>query len=331
VFIGTSLLDVCRPSKGEVFFRDPVSASVAARPSRFGEKELFPGDFRSGARDDKDASLRSTFRLRQEVAATNMDSGKWIRQLRQERFVKSSDIERVSRSIADVKGNADFYVSHSTLADIETGSVPSIHKLLSLAWCLKISLEELLLVFGIDSNEVRRFAGPLESGPAPPESIEVPQPSLHFQLNFDTNFSRHETSLLKLNPQELATLPPALQERLEPRRHRYAVVGLKDDTMGELIPPGSLVEVDVMQNAVQVSDWRSMRERPVYLVWHTDGHSCCWCQVEGKELTCLPHPLSRQPVRRFKMPREASIIGRVINAWLPFEHHQALAMLANGD
>jgi len=95
-----------------------------------------------------------------EFTATNMDSGKWIRELREERFVKSSDIERISRSIADVKGNADFYVSHSTLADIETGSVPSIHKLFSLAACLKVSLEELLLVFGIDVHDVRQHAGP---------------------------------------------------------------------------------------------------------------------------------------------------------------------------
>ena len=80
----------------------------------------------------------------------DMDSGKWIRELREERFIKSSDIERVSRSIADTKGNAEFYVSHSTLADIETGSVPSIHKLFSLVACLKVSLEELLLAFGIE-------------------------------------------------------------------------------------------------------------------------------------------------------------------------------------
>jgi transcriptional regulator with XRE-family HTH domain len=248
-----------------------------------------------------------------------MDSGKWIRELREERFVKSSDIERISRSIADVKGNADFYVSHSTLADVETGSVPSIHKLFSLAACLKVSLEELLLVFGIDANEVRQFAGQAEPGARVPTALETREPSFRFQLNFDTSFNSHETSLLRLNPQELAALPPALRKRLDPRRYRYAVVGLKDDTMGDLIPPGSLVEVDVMQNAVQVFDWRSMRERPVYLVWHTDGHSCCWCQLEGKELTLLPYPLSRQPVRRFKVPREASVIGRVINAWLPFD------------
>ncbi len=201
-----------------------------------------------------------------------MDSGKWIRELREERFVKSSDIERISRSIADVKGNADFYVSHSTLADVETGSVPSIHKLFSLAACLKVSLEELLLVFGIDANEIRQFAGQGEPGLRGPSAMEAREPGFRFQLNFDASFNSRETSLLRLNPQELAALPPALRNRLDPRRYRYAVVGLKDDTMGELIPPGSLVEVDVMQNAVQVFDWRSMRERPVYLVWHLP---CC--------------------------------------------------------
>jgi transcriptional regulator with XRE-family HTH domain len=254
-----------------------------------------------------------------------MDSGKWIRELREERFVKSSDIERISRSIADVRGNADFYVSHSTLADIETGSVPSIHKLFSLAACLKVSLDELLLVFGIDASELRQYAGQLETSFPRPEAIQAREPSFRFQLNFDTSFNSEETSLLKLDPHEFAALPPALRKRLDPRRYRYAVVGLKDDTMGELIPPGSLVEVDVLQNTVQVLDWRSMRERPVYLVWHTEGHSCCWCQMEGKELTLLPYPLSRQPVRRFRVPREASVIGRVINAWLPFEQ------LPNGD
>jgi len=252
-----------------------------------------------------------------------MHSGKLIRELREERFIKSSDIERMSRSIADVRGNPDYYVSHSTLADVEAGSVPSIHKLFSLAACLKVSLEHLLLVFGIDADEVRQLTG----SPAPP----VPGPSspdpqradFRFHLNFDASFNNHETSLLRLNPQELSSLPPALPKRVDPRRYRYAVVGLKDDTMGELIPPGSVVEVDVTQNAVQVSDWKNMRERPVYLVWHSEGHSCCWCHLEGKELTLLPYPLSRQSVRRFKVPREASVIGRVVNAWLPFNQPTA--------
>src|SRR5579862_313819 len=136
-----------------------------------------------------------------------MDSGKWIRELREERFVKSSDIERISRSIADSKGNADFYVSHSTLADIETGSVPSIHKLFSLAACLKVSLEELLLVFGIDANEVRHFGGQGDAALRAPAAVEAGEPAFRFQLNFDAGFNSQETSLLRLNPQELAALP----------------------------------------------------------------------------------------------------------------------------
>jgi hypothetical protein len=258
--------------------------------------------------------------LTREIARTSrMNSGKWIRDLRVERFVRSSDIERVSRSIADVKGDADFYVSHSTLADVETGAVPSIHKLVSLAVCLKVPLEELLLVFGIDGAEVRQCIGLSEPGVRKPWAIQDQEPGFRFQFTFDARVNSQETHLLTLNPQELAGLPPAHFKRLDPKRYRYAAIGLKDDSMGDLIPPGSLVEIDVKQNTVQVSDWKRMRERPVYLIWHTEGHSCCWCDLQGKELTLLPYPLSRQSVRRFKVPREASVIGRVINAWLPFD------------
>ncbi len=247
-----------------------------------------------------------------------MDSGKWIQELREDRFVKPSDIERISRSIAEEKGDPGFYLSHSTLADIEAGSVPSVHKLFSLAVCLRAPLNELLLVFGIDPDAVGRYAVPPTPG-STQLTTGVREPAFHFQLNFDRTFSLQETSLLGLDPQELAALPHALQARLDPKRYRYAVIGLKDDSMGELLPPGSLVEVDTTQNTVQISQWLTLRDRPVYLVWHTDGHSCCWCQLDGKELTLLPYPLSRQPVRRFRVPREASVIGRVVYAWLPFE------------
>src|ERR1700692_393441 len=96
-----------------------------------------------------------------------MDSGKWIRELREKRSVKSADIERISQAIADVKGNTDFYISHSTLCDIEAGSVPSVYKLFSLAGCLKVPLEELLLAFGIDVDESRQYASQSEPGLAP--------------------------------------------------------------------------------------------------------------------------------------------------------------------
>ena len=73
------------------------------------------------------------------------DSGQLIKTLREERFLKPSDVERQSRLIADSKNNSDFYISHATLADVEAGSIPSIFKIFSLAVCFRMSYDEMLL------------------------------------------------------------------------------------------------------------------------------------------------------------------------------------------
>lgn len=255
-----------------------------------------------------------------------MEAGKWIRALREERLIKPSDVERITRAIADSKRNSDFYVPHSTLADIESGSIPSIHKLFSLAISLKVPLNELLLLFGIDPKEINDFA-PV-AGPDPTqiqrryEAAAGSEPPFRFALNFDTSLATEETTLLRLRPQDVANLPAALMTKADPVRYRYAVIGANDDSMGDLLPSKSVVQIDTSQNTVRVFAWQALRERPIYLIWHTDGHSCCWCQADGRDLILVPHPVSRQPIRRFKMPREANVVGRVTNAWLPFESAQ---------
>ena len=255
-----------------------------------------------------------------------MEAGKWIRALREERLIKPSDVERITRAVAEAKGNSDFYVPHSTLADIESGSVPSIHKLFSLATSLKISLNELLLLFGIDPKEINDVALPSGRDPAQIQYRSTSAPAIEapfrFALNFDTNFATEETTLIRLRPRDVANLPSALMNEVDPVRYRYAVIGASDDSMDDLLPSKSIVQIDTAQNTVRVFAWRALRERPIYLIWHTDGHTCCWCQVDGRELILVPHPLSRRPVRRFKMPREASVVGRVTNAWLPFQSAQ---------
>jgi len=247
-----------------------------------------------------------------------MEPGKWISALREERSIKPSDIERITRSIADARANSDFYVSHSTLADIESGAIPGIHKLFSLALAFKVQLNELLQPFGIDQGEI--IASDIKrSSDAVPSVPALREPPFRFQLNFNTNVSADETTLLKIQPHDVATLPPAFQARFDPTRYRYVVIGSKDDSMADLLPPRSLVEIDTTQRIVQVFAWQTLRDRPIYLIWHADGHTCCWCQLDGKELFLIPHPLSRQRVRRFKVPTEATLVGRVTNAWLPFE------------
>ena len=238
--------------------------------------------------------------------------------MREERLIKPSDVERISRNIAAEKDNTDFYISHSTLADIEAGSVPGVHKLFSLSICLRVSLQELLLPFGVNPEDISTSQAKFDRDGLIQTTSAADKPGFRFQLNFDVHYSNRETNLLKLAEQDLQKLPSFCRASIDPVRYRYALIGTEDDAMSDVLPPRSLVEIDTEQNRVQVFPWETIRDRPVYLVWHSDGHSCCWCQVDGRELTVLPHPLSSQPVRRFKMPGEATVVGRVINAWLPF-------------
>ena len=244
-----------------------------------------------------------------------MGSSSTIRQLRDERLIKPSEIERISRAIADAKRNTDFYVSHGTLADIESGSIPSIYKIFSLAVCLKLPYDQLLLIFGVDPDQVVQYGEPYDRNKTDLEPFSASQDGTRFVLHFDTRRNANDTSLLAPGLEDAGMLPAPLQRRLDPSRFRYAIVGLEDDSMADLIPPGSLVEIDRQQNKVEVFPWKSLRERPIYFILHEMGYSCCWCQQEGNELTLVPHPASQQPVRRFKTPSQATLIGRVVHAW----------------
>lgn len=125
-----------------------------------------------------------------------MKAGDWIRNLRETGSLKPSEVERISRTIADRKGNHEYYLSRATLADLEEkGSVPSIYKLFSLAACLGISYQEVLLRFGVDVQEIGRFLPPSEASStefSPPELSE-----LHACANLIGQFNQPETILLE--------------------------------------------------------------------------------------------------------------------------------------
>jgi len=242
------------------------------------------------------------------------DSGQIIKNLREERLLKLSDIERLSRSIADAKGNDQYYISHATLLEIEAGSIPGIYKIDSLAILLKIPLIQLLMVFGIDVRETQQSAIAAPARETTLEPTGLMETDVSFRLNFDNRVDPRETNLLPGKPEEWGIAPAALVKRLQPRRFTYAVVGLDDDSMGDIISPGSLIEVDREQNVIQEFFWRTLRERPIYLLWHDDGYSHGWCQQDRNELLLIPHPVSKRSIRRFKL-REAAIIGRIVHAW----------------
>jgi hypothetical protein len=183
---------------------------------------------------------------------------------------------------------------------------------------VKISYHELLHVFGVNPDNISQFVPPAD----PTKTAMVPidlqdRDSFSFHLKFGSEGYGRETNLLPASPEKWPALPFNVF-KFDTEPYRYALVGSSDDSMGELIPPGSLVEVDTKQTEFERSVWHALRDRPIYLVWHTDGYSCCWCQQERGELTLVPHPSSQQPVRRFKTSRDATVVGRVVSALMPF-------------
>jgi hypothetical protein len=247
-----------------------------------------------------------------------MDSGSWIRKLREERFLKPTGLERLSRAIAEATGNPEFYLAHGSLHDIEAGGVPSIHKLFSLSCFLRIPYDDLLRVFGVNLQDAAQFVPPSDVS----ETALIPtgpweNRPFPFRLKFSPQFAHDETTLLGPNPREWPGFPVGAFN-LDAQRFRYALIGLKDDTMGELLPPGSLVEVDTEQNVPQMFGWTALHSRPVYLSWHGNGHTVSWCQQERGELMLVPHPTSKQRIRIYKNPREATVIGRIVAAWISF-------------
>jgi hypothetical protein len=256
-----------------------------------------------------------------------MNVGKWIRQVREDRLLKPADIERTSDRIAGSRGSQEYYISYERLADIENGSVPSLYQVYTLAICMKVTCKQLLRLFGIDFEKTSPA-----SEPASPLRADTVIPADHeaesdLRLEFDAQISLRETHLLGPDPEHWGNVPLEIQKRLEPARFRYAVIGFKDDSMADILPAGSLVEIDQEQRQedeqrqenrdVRRYQWKSLWGRPIYLVQHVDGYSCCWCQQDGDELTLIPHPLSHQRAMHFRMPHEALIIGRVVNVWTP--------------
>jgi transcriptional regulator with XRE-family HTH domain len=250
----------------------------------------------------------------QYTARVNL--GAYIRMLREERRIRPIDIERKSRLVAESKGNQEFFISHSALASMENGSIPGIHKIFSLAVCLDVPIDSILHIFGMNAPEVDKFrsAHDGENRAAGPILLKPRRAT----MPPDEGCSSNSTRLLHHDPNILPSQIAVCFKRPDPRHYRYAIIGSDDNSMREIIPAGSLIEIDPRQRTINTSDWDALQARPIYLLWHENGYSCGWCQMDDNKLILLPHPAASQhKVRLFRIPSEASVIGRVTCVWPP--------------
>lgn len=241
-------------------------------------------------------------------------AGQTLKQLRERLGLSTRDVEARSRQIADEHHNREFYISHTWVTDIENGQLkPSIYKLHTLSTIYKVGYHEVLACFGIPISELGRTRA----------SIGVPRThllgsesdlenqELSLPIEFKPEFRLERTNLLSRVVAKWDQIPVGLLQHLDLRKSVYGYIGLEDYTLYPLIRPGSLVQIDANQRKISAETWATEFDRPIYFVELRSGYACSWCQIDRGQLMIIPHPRSRQEVRRFDYPTQAEIVGRV--------------------
>jgi transcriptional regulator with XRE-family HTH domain len=241
-------------------------------------------------------------------------AGGQLKALRHHLGITTRQVERLSQQVAKAKDNEEFYISHAWLTNIENGEfTPSIYKLYTLSAIYRHKFADLLGFFGLHLDEMTKdiLSIRLPTTHLIGKAVELEGDSLSVPTRFDPDFQLEKTSLVSRIVENWGKIPVSMVAHLNFGKALYGYIGLEDFTLYPLLRPGSFVEIDSRQNKIKPVAWRTEFERPIYFVELRDAYICSWCELDGDQLTAVPHPQSKQEVRRFKYPSEAEIVGRV--------------------
>jgi transcriptional regulator with XRE-family HTH domain len=259
----------------------------------------------------------------------NMDSpGDKLKRSRERLKLTYRDVEQASQEIAGRRGNPDFAISLSRLADIENGGrTPSIFRLYSLCSIYRLDLHEVLGWYGVPVDLM--IADALEIKLAETHKFEAtlnghqtlaPYPGN--ATNFDCVIDLNKTTYLSQFLRKWGKVPLAFLAGVDHRPHRYGLVGLEDWSMFPILRPGSLVLIDENRRKIARSGWKSEFDRPIYFLEHRQGFLCGWCTLAEGALSVLGHPASDKIPLVFKYPAEIDVVGQVVGVAMLFEADQ---------
>ncbi len=253
------------------------------------------------------------FDLMESPAIAHFQAGQRLRAVREQLGLTIRDVEEASTRIAARHKNEEFAISLSRLSDIETkGVMPSAHRIYSLAIVYRRDFREILAWYGVDVSETAedlRVLAPARTHMV--RSLDAAA-TAYMPVKLDPSFDMKRTTNLGRMVEKWGIVPLAALARFATAKYTYGYIGTEDFTMYPLLLPGSFVQVDETKNEVAGGMWRSEYERPIYFVETRETFYCCWCTVKGDQIVLQPHPLSPAPVRIFRHPREAEVIGQVV-------------------
>lgn len=248
------------------------------------------------------------------------EPGQKLKRVRERLNLRFREVEEASTEIAQRRGNDEFVVALSRLADIENkGTIPSIYRLYSLCAIYRLDLSEVLGWYGISLSMIPADAQVIEHGRTHLIGFRPEEGNAQVPIALDPGLDLTRTAFLSRLIQQWGTVPLALLTNLDLRNYRYGLIGTGDWSMFPLIPPGSLVVIDDSKRRIVNSGWFTEFERPIYFMEHREGYACGWCSLHDGTLIVQPHPASGCDAESYAYPSEIEVIGQVTRVALNLE------------
>jgi transcriptional regulator with XRE-family HTH domain len=236
--------------------------------------------------------------------------GNRLKRVREKLGLTYRDVEHLSHEIAGRRGNTDFSIALSRLADIENkGTLPSIYRLYTLCAIYRLEFSDVLAWYGVPADD---FAT---------DALQTRLDRTH-ALRFKPDLPANNGELPKpLDRLHSVPLGPLTQARKHPlsllggfdhRRHCFGLVGSEDWSMYPILQPGALLIIDETRNKIARGGWTDELDRPIYFLEHRQGYLCGWCSMEANRLMVLSHPASPEPPRIFSHPNDVDVLGQVV-------------------
>ena len=239
-------------------------------------------------------------------------AGQKLKRIRERLNLRFRDVEEASIKIAERRGNDEFIVALSRLADIENkGTVPSLYRLYSLCAVYRLEISDVLSWYGIDMSSLAADATLIEHERTHLVGFRPVEGEVQVPLALDPGLDLTRTVFLSRMIQRWGTLPLILLSKLDLRTFRYGFIGTDDWFMNPIIPPGSFVVVDESRRKIVAEGWTNEFDRPIYFLEHRDGYRCGWCSLKEGKVTVQPHPSSLCDPEVYLYPEEVEIVGQV--------------------
>jgi transcriptional regulator with XRE-family HTH domain len=246
-------------------------------------------------------------------------AGEKLKRTRERLKLTFRDVEQASQEIAYRRGNDEYAIALSRLADIENkGTLPTIYRIYTLCAIYRLDFDEVLRWYGVpkellpSESVLIKLNATHTLGFTDPGAVSIPQ-----ALDFEMDLNR--TTFLSHMIRRWGKMPLSFLQGLDFREHRYAFIGLEDWSMYPVLQPGSLLMIDERRRKIATDGWTNEFDRPIYFLEHRNGYQCGWCSIIGGHLLVQPHPSANLPPISFEFPSEVDVIGQVAGVAMRLE------------